>query len=135
MSETDRDTHVRLAAFNHVRRLVEVHDPLTSKELKPGFAFEGQRIPLINPQRGIFKPRQMRFLLSIKVVFSRPGGRVWYDTAIRLGSIGFSMRPRSSSRAWRVTIGHRDILTINRLTAATVPQPSPSGRDDATVAL
>jgi hypothetical protein len=34
---------------------------------------------LINPQRGIFKPKQMRFLLSIKTVFPRSGARVWYD--------------------------------------------------------
>jgi putative restriction endonuclease len=40
---------------------------------------EGERIPLINPQRGIFKPQQMRYLLSIKTVFPRPGGKVWYD--------------------------------------------------------
>ena len=38
-----------------------------------------ERIPLVNPQRGIFKPRQMRFLQSIKTVFPRPGARVWYD--------------------------------------------------------
>jgi putative restriction endonuclease len=56
-----------------------VHDHLTGTELKPGFIFEGYRIPLINPQRGIFKPQQMRFLLSIKTVFPKPGGRVWYD--------------------------------------------------------
>jgi putative restriction endonuclease len=31
-----------------------------------GFVFDGERIPLINPQRGIFKPQQMRFLLSKK---------------------------------------------------------------------
>lgn len=36
-------------------------------------------MPLINPQRGIFKPRQMRYLLSIKTVFPRPGRRIWYD--------------------------------------------------------
>jgi putative restriction endonuclease len=47
--------------------------------LKPGFAFHGERIPLINPQRGIFKPQQMRYLLSIKTVFPKPGGKVWYD--------------------------------------------------------
>jgi hypothetical protein len=41
--------------------------------------FDGVRIPLINPQRGIFKPQQMRFLLSIKTVFPKPGGKVWYD--------------------------------------------------------
>jgi putative restriction endonuclease len=32
-----------------------------------------------SPQRGIFKPRQMRFLLSIKTVFPKPGAKVWYD--------------------------------------------------------
>jgi len=79
MGDTDRDTPMRLAAFEHVRRLGEVHDHLTATELKPGFIFEGERIPLINPQRGIFKPQQMRFLLSIRTVFPRPGGRVWYD--------------------------------------------------------
>ena len=68
-----------MAAFEHVRRLNEVHDHLTANELKPGFVFEGERIPLINPQRGIFKPQQMRFLLSIKTVFPRPGGKVWYE--------------------------------------------------------
>jgi putative restriction endonuclease len=79
MDEADRDTLLRLAAFDHVRRLAEVHDHLTATELKPGFVFAGERIPLINPQRGIFKPQQMQFLLSIKTVFPKPGGRVWYD--------------------------------------------------------
>ena len=79
MSDNDRDTLMRMAAFEHVRRLGEVHDHLTADELKPGFVFEGERIPLVNPRRGIFKPRQMRYLLSIKTVFPRPGARVWYD--------------------------------------------------------
>jgi putative restriction endonuclease len=74
-----RDTLIRMAAFEHVRRLGEVHDHLTANELKPGFTFENQRIPLINPQRGIFKPQQMQFLLSIKTVFPKPGAKVWYD--------------------------------------------------------
>jgi putative restriction endonuclease len=79
MGEADRDTLMRIAAFEHVRRLSEVHDHLTSTELKPGFIFDGERIPRINPQRGIFKPHQMQFLLSIKTVFPKPGGKVWYD--------------------------------------------------------
>ena len=79
MDEADRDTLMRMAAFEHVRRLGEVHDHLTATELKPGFLFNGGRLPLINPQRGIFKPQQMRFLLSIKTVFPKPGGKVWYD--------------------------------------------------------
>src|SRR6202158_5227265 len=79
MSNQDRDTLIRMSAFGHVWRLGEVHDHLTATELKPGFVFQGERIPLINPQRGIFKPQQMRFLLSIKTVFPKPGGKVWYD--------------------------------------------------------
>ena len=79
MSDTDRDTQLRMAAFAQVRRLTTVHDPLTWKDLAAGFRFNGERIPLVNPQRGIFKPRQMRFLLSIKTVFPRPGGKIWYD--------------------------------------------------------
>ena len=59
--------------------LCKMHDHLTQKELKPGFIFDGRRVPLVNPQRGIFKPKSMRFLLSIKTVFPSPGGRVWYD--------------------------------------------------------
>jgi putative restriction endonuclease len=77
--DSNHDTAMRMAAFEHVRRLAEVHDLLTATELKPGFKHDGQRIPLVNPQRGIFKPQQMRFLLSIKTVFPKPGGKVWYD--------------------------------------------------------
>jgi putative restriction endonuclease len=79
MGSDDLDTLMRIAAFERVRRLSEIHVHLTATELKPGFEFEGERIPLINPQRGIFKPQQMRFLLSIKTVFPKPGGKVWYD--------------------------------------------------------
>jgi putative restriction endonuclease len=75
----DSDTAMRLAAFAHIRQLIELRDALTAGDLKPGFQFEGARIPLINPQRGVFKPAQMQYLLSIKTVFPKPGGRVWYD--------------------------------------------------------
>ena len=68
-----------MAAFDHVRRLSDAHGHLTRHELAPGFMYEGERIPLVNPQRGIFKPRRMRYLLSIRTVFPRPGGRIWYD--------------------------------------------------------
>jgi putative restriction endonuclease len=70
---------MRLAAFAHVRHLIDLRDGLTASDLAPGFQFEGLRIPLINPQRGIFKPTQMKYLLSIKTVFPKPGGKIWYD--------------------------------------------------------
>ncbi len=79
MADAELDTEIRLAAFEHVRRLGEIHAHLTAAEFKPGFVLQGGRLPLINPQRGIFKPQQMRYLLSIKTVFPKPGARVWYD--------------------------------------------------------
>ena len=53
------DILIRVAAFEHVRQLAQLHDHLTARELKPGFVFQGQRVPLINPQRGIFKPEAL----------------------------------------------------------------------------
>jgi len=73
------DTVIRLAAFNSVKALTAIRGDLSSTDLKAGFEFEGDRIPLVNPRRGIFKPQQMRYLLSIKTVFPRSGARVWYD--------------------------------------------------------
>ena len=103
MDEADRDTLMRTAAFEHVRRLSEVHDHLTATELKPGFVFSGERIPLINPQRGIFKPQQMRFLLSIKTVFPKPGGKVSYDDQREVHRQIFRETRRSTTPSWART--------------------------------
>lgn len=79
MTDTDQDTRMRMAAFERVRWLSEVHDHLTAEELRPGFDFEGERIPLVDIRRGIFKPKRMPYLLSIKTVFPRSRARIWYD--------------------------------------------------------
>ena len=73
------DARIRLAAFNHIQRLTESHGHLTATQLQAGFLFEGSRVPLINPRRGIFKPKAMPFLLSIKTVVPGKGRKVWYD--------------------------------------------------------
>lgn len=78
MADQD-DAPIRAAAFAHLRRLLELHDHLDSGHLAAGFSFEGERVPFINPRRGIFKPQRMRFLLSIKTVFPKVGAKVWYD--------------------------------------------------------
>jgi putative restriction endonuclease len=52
---------------------------ITAEELRAGFFVDGQRIPLINPQRGIFKPASMKYLLSVRTVYPRTGTHVWYD--------------------------------------------------------
>lgn len=78
MSEPEQDRLIRLAAAEHAKRL-SLSGPFSSDDLYAGFSFRGERIPLTNPQRGIFKPAQMRYLLSVKTVFPSRGRRVWYD--------------------------------------------------------
>jgi putative restriction endonuclease len=87
MDTSSLDTLIRLSAFEHVRRLNEIHDHFAAAELKPGFAFRGERIPLVNPQRGIFKPQQMRYLLSIKTYFRSQVAR-----------FGMTIKERSTAR-------------------------------------
>lgn len=76
---TELETRLRAAAFERVQSLCEVHAHLTAQQLGEGFYVDGQRYPLVNPRRGIFKPAQMRFLLSVNTVFPKSGNRVWYD--------------------------------------------------------
>ncbi len=83
MNTDTADTLMRVAAFDHVLRLSESRNNITAEDLWNGFTFEGNRIPLVNRQRGIFKPKQMQYLLSIRTVFPRPGRRIWYDDQLQ----------------------------------------------------
>ena len=82
--EDPESAAIRAAAFAHVRRLHVTNDAITSDDLKAGFLWQGQRLPLVNPQRGIFKPQRMQFLLSIRTVFPRSGAKIWYDDQRRV---------------------------------------------------
>jgi hypothetical protein len=62
MSGDDLDTSMRSSAFGHLRRLGETHDDPSAAHFKAGFQFQNARIPLVTPQRRIFKPQLMRFL-------------------------------------------------------------------------
>jgi putative restriction endonuclease len=79
MTADHDDAPIRASAFAHLRRMQELHDHLDSAHLAAGFTFKGERVPFINPRRGIFKPQRMLFLLSIKTVFPKVGAKVWYD--------------------------------------------------------
>ena len=73
------DSRIRAAAFLRIQIMTRERETLSSSDIAEGLIFGGKRIPLVNPQRGIFKPSEMRFLLSIRTVFPRSGRRVWYD--------------------------------------------------------
>jgi putative restriction endonuclease len=63
---------LRQTAFEHASRFAALNVGIASSDdLAAGLSFQGERIPLINPQRGIFQPRQMAGLLSIQTVFPR----------------------------------------------------------------
>lgn len=55
--EIDFDLRLRLALFDHVERLRrEGGGVIPSQKLNEGMHFEGERVPIWNQQRGIFKP-------------------------------------------------------------------------------
>jgi putative restriction endonuclease len=75
----EADTLMRIAAFQRVTELTRAGGLASSQQIDRGFNVNQTRYPLYNPRRGIFKPKEMHFLLSIKTVFPKTGGRVWYD--------------------------------------------------------
>jgi putative restriction endonuclease len=77
------DAAMRDAAMTELERRAAGRS-LEAEDLAAGFLFRGERIPFVNPQRGIFKPRIMPFLLSIRTVYPRTGARVWYDDQRRV---------------------------------------------------
>jgi putative restriction endonuclease len=53
MDPASHDAQLSQAAFDHVNRLATLRGGvLDSADLARGFEFSGERIPLINPQRG-----------------------------------------------------------------------------------
>jgi len=67
------DALIRKAAFDHLAWLRERDgDVLTRKALSVGFEFRGERINLLSPARGIFKPRQLAMPLSIATTVNSP---------------------------------------------------------------
>ena len=73
------DGEVRAAAFRALRRLRAEKGVLTADDLQQGFDSSGERIPFASGRRGIWKPKRMQHLLSIKTVHPRPGNKVWYS--------------------------------------------------------
>ena len=73
------DGELRAAAFLALRRLRAEKGVLTADDLQAGFEFGCERVPFASGRRGIWKPKRMQHLLSIKTVHPRPGNRVWYS--------------------------------------------------------
>jgi putative restriction endonuclease len=76
----DPDAALRLEIFKYLRQLGGEGGLVTAAQIGAGYTrANGEHVALITRPRGIFKPRQMSSLLSIKTVVPRPGRGVWYD--------------------------------------------------------
>jgi putative restriction endonuclease len=74
------DATIRMAAFNALDRLLAGRGVLPWAEIDKGFAVPGFPEPVRFAGRasGIFKPKEMDGVLSIRTVMPRPGRKVWY---------------------------------------------------------
>jgi len=72
----DLDIELRLAVFDHVKRVADAAGGLVSAQaLNLGLTFRGERVPIWNQQKGIFRPAVLRELgaaLTIQTSFDGP---------------------------------------------------------------
>lgn len=73
----DYDLRLRMALFDHIAKLQkETGGVVTAAQLNQGLQFEGERIPIWNRQRGIFRPKQLRdrsgVALTVQTSFDSP---------------------------------------------------------------
>lgn len=85
-SNLDLDWRIRLAAFDRLRTLrTQGGGVVSSQQISEGFEFEGERIALRNPQKGIWRPRQLGVdgaALSIVTVVPKAGRQRPYDDQV-----------------------------------------------------
>lgn len=82
--QEDPDAHIRLAAFSKLNALTLLNGPsLSWQALSEGFTVGNTHVLFATAVEGIFKPRQMSGILSIKTVVPKPGGKVWYADQVK----------------------------------------------------
>ena len=69
----------RQAAFQHIASLVQVSSLVHISTIRQGFQYRGELIHLVNPRKGIHKPRQMNHILSIMTLIPLTTKLIRYD--------------------------------------------------------
>jgi hypothetical protein len=87
---------------------------LESATIAGGLVYRSERVPLINPQRGIFKPRGLPLLLSIGTVIPRVGARL----CLREADLGGPQSPEGTLQSECA-----ESRTVRRAAAAPMGQP------------
>ncbi|HEU5030988.1 MAG TPA: HNH endonuclease [Spirillospora sp.] len=83
----DVDARLRSAAMAWLDRRCTPDNPVVERRELLDFQFEGRRVPLIDNQLGIRKPRDLAAALSILTTYTSDGARAPYEDA--LGADGF----------------------------------------------
>lgn len=78
MAIDQSDAVYRQAAFDHLRGLLGGAATIDRDRLATPFFVGDDRLTLVDPQRGIHKPRAMEHLLSITTVIAAKGRKIWY---------------------------------------------------------
>jgi putative restriction endonuclease len=87
----DRDTAVRLAAFEALDRLERRHGPVLSWDvIARGFDLDGTHYLFANRARGLFRPQGVGgSALSIKTTIPRAGRTARYDDSVYGGTLAY----------------------------------------------
>lgn len=100
MDSAEYDTYVRSAAFAYLDRLAVSSPGAVRFEDLAEFRFGDERIPLMDRQRGIRKPRQLDAALSFRTVHSsRPQDRPYADEQGPDGYLRYKWRGNDSEHA------------------------------------
>jgi putative restriction endonuclease len=109
----DVDLEVRLALFDHVNRLRAVHGSvLPASALNAGMIFRGERLPIWNQQKGIFRPALLRSpgaALTIQTSFESP-----YDDRLDAGDDRLVYRYRGTDPNHPDNVALRRAMELRR---------------------
>jgi putative restriction endonuclease len=110
---TDIDFELRIATFAHVDRLAKDAGGLvSSSQLNEGITFRGERVPIWNQQKGIFRPRILResgAALTVQTSFDSP-----YDDRLDPGDDRFVYRYRGTDPNHPDNVALRRAMELRR---------------------
>jgi putative restriction endonuclease len=116
-SAFDLDWRIRQAAFEALRTLcAREGGVVSSRAIAEGFAFEGERIAFRNPQKGIWRPRQLGDgpALSIVTISPRAGKVAPYDDQIASATDHFEYRYEGTDPNYWTNAALRLAYTLQR---------------------
>jgi putative restriction endonuclease len=115
----DRDYQIRLAAMQQLEQFRRQGSGLVrADQLEEGFLFEGERIPLWNARRGIWRPRQLKELEAALTIVTAPrvqGRKPAYDDEVAADDQGtFGYRYEGTDPTTWTNVALRRAMELNR---------------------